>query len=144
VLRPDGTLLQKPGYDPATCLYLASKVPLEPVPAEPDSGQVTAASEFLLTAFLGDFPWVSEADMANYLGLLVTPILRTWADRLLGGNTTPLHRNADSTRYHPEICNMLSQPGKSTGGLPSFQRPGKRRRAVPSAGLRNAAVTAGP
>ena len=31
VLRPDGTLLQQPGYDPATCLYLASKVPLEPV-----------------------------------------------------------------------------------------------------------------
>ena len=54
VLRPDGTLLQQPGYDPATCLYLASKVPLEPVPAEPDSGQVTAAREFLLTAFLGD------------------------------------------------------------------------------------------
>ena len=35
VLRPDGTLLQQPGYDPATCLYLASKVPLEPVPEEP-------------------------------------------------------------------------------------------------------------
>ena len=30
VLRPDGTLLQQPGYDPATCLYLASKVPARP------------------------------------------------------------------------------------------------------------------
>ena len=25
VLRPDGTLLQQPGYDPATCLYLAAR-----------------------------------------------------------------------------------------------------------------------
>ena len=42
VLRPDGTLLQQPGYDPATCLYLASKVPLEPVPEEPAGQQVTS------------------------------------------------------------------------------------------------------
>ncbi len=83
VLRPDGTLLQQPGYDPATCLYLASKVPLEPVPEEPARGQVTAAREFLLTAFLGDFPWVAEADMANYLGLLVTPILRSYLRTLI-------------------------------------------------------------
>jgi len=83
VLRPDGSLLQEPGYDTATCLYLASKVPLEPVPDEPDGKQVTAAREFLLTAFLGDFPWVSEADKANYLGLLVTPILRSYLRTLI-------------------------------------------------------------
>ena len=83
VLRPDGTLLQQPGYDPATCLYLASKVPLDPVPGEPDSGQVAAAREFLLTAFLGDFPWVSAADKANYLGLLVTPVLRGYLRTLI-------------------------------------------------------------
>lgn len=33
VLRRDGTLLQKPGYDPQTGLYLASKVALPPVPS---------------------------------------------------------------------------------------------------------------
>jgi hypothetical protein len=32
VLRRDGTLLQTPGYDPATGLYLASKVDLPQVP----------------------------------------------------------------------------------------------------------------
>jgi hypothetical protein len=56
VLWPDGSLLQQPGYDPATCLYLASKVPLEPVPGEPSGAQVHAARDFLLTTFLGDFP----------------------------------------------------------------------------------------
>ena len=83
VLRPDGSLLQQPGYDSATCLYLASKVPLEPVPDEPTAKQVRTAREFLLRRFLGDFPWVSEADKANYVGLLVTPILRSYLRTLI-------------------------------------------------------------
>ena len=83
VLRPDGTLLQTSGYDPATCLYLASKVPLDPVPEKPAAEEVRAAREFLLTAFLGDFPWVSDADKANYVGLLVTPVLRSYLRTLI-------------------------------------------------------------
>ena len=83
VLRPDGTLLQQPGYDPDTGLYLASKVPLDPVPAEPAEAQVRAAREFLLTSFLGDFLWVADADKANYVGLLVTPILRSYLRTLI-------------------------------------------------------------
>jgi hypothetical protein len=83
VLRPDGSLLQAPGYDRATCLYLASKVPLDRVPDKPAAGQVMAARTFLLTEFLGDFPWVSDADKANYIGLLVTPILRSYLRTLI-------------------------------------------------------------
>ncbi|WP_214110686.1 hypothetical protein [Acrocarpospora catenulata] len=76
VLRRDGTLLQRPGYDPATGLYLASKVALPPVPDRPTPEQVQAARDFLLNRFLCDFPWASPADRANYLALLATPILR--------------------------------------------------------------------
>ncbi|MEW2386331.1 hypothetical protein AB0873_30255 [Micromonospora sp. NPDC047707] len=76
VLRRDGTLLQKPGYDPATGLYLASKVALPPVPDVPTREQVNEARRFLLGRFLRDFPWASAADRANYVALLVTPILR--------------------------------------------------------------------
>ncbi len=83
VLRPDGTLLQEPGYDRATGLYLASKVPLDPVPAEPTAGQVQAALDFLLSSFLRDFPWIAPADRANYAGLLVTPILRGYLRTLI-------------------------------------------------------------
>ena len=83
VLRPDGSLLQRPGYDPATCLYLASKVPLDPVPEEPSAEQVQAARDFLLEKFLFNFPWVGDADKANYLGLLVTPILRSYLRTLI-------------------------------------------------------------
>lgn len=83
VLRPDGTLLQQPGYDPATSLFLASKVPLDPAPGEPTAEQVEAAKDFLLTTFLGDFPWVGAADKANYVGLLVTPVLHGYLRTLI-------------------------------------------------------------
>ncbi|WBB81292.1 hypothetical protein O7606_07955 [Micromonospora sp. WMMD882] len=76
VLRRDGTLLQRPGYDPTTGLYLASKVALPPVPDEPTPEQVADARTFLLDRFLRDFPWASAADRANYVALLATPILR--------------------------------------------------------------------
>jgi hypothetical protein len=76
VLRRDGTLLQQPGYDPATGLYLASKVDLPQVPDAPTGSQVDKARRFLTGRFLADFPWSSDADRANYVALLVTPILR--------------------------------------------------------------------
>jgi hypothetical protein len=78
VLRPDGTLLQKTGYDPATGLYLASKVGLPHVPDRPSIEQVAEARDFLLHHFLGDFPWVEPADRANYIGLLIAQILRPY------------------------------------------------------------------
>jgi hypothetical protein len=83
LLRPDGTLLQDPGYDAATGLYLASKVPLDRVPDAPTREQVRSALEFLLNKFLKDFPWVETADKANYLGVLVTPILRRYIRTLI-------------------------------------------------------------
>lgn len=82
VLRPDGTLLQKPGYDPATGFLLASRAHLDPIPDQPTPDEVAAAREFLLERFLRDFPWRSAADRANYLGLLVTPIIRPFTRAL--------------------------------------------------------------
>lgn len=78
VLRPDGTLLQQPGYDPTTGLYLAPTVSLPPIPDQPGEADVTAARDFLLGDFLGDFPWVDPSDRANYIGLLVAQILRPY------------------------------------------------------------------
>lgn len=82
VLRRDGTLLQTPGYDPATGLYLASRVDLPPVPEHPTAEQVAEARSFLLDRFLRDFPWSSDADRANYIALLATPILRPFTRSL--------------------------------------------------------------
>lgn len=82
VLRPDGTLLQVPGYDPATGFYLAGRVQLDLIPDRPTAAMVTAAREFLLGRFLADFPWRTTADRATYLALLATPILRPFTRTL--------------------------------------------------------------
>jgi hypothetical protein len=86
VLRPDGTLLQEGGYDPATGLYLASRAEIgSPVPAEPDEKAVNWAKDILLNWVLADFPWCSEADRANFLAMLVTQVIR----RSLGDSLVP-------------------------------------------------------
>ena len=82
VLRPDGTLLQTPGYDPATGFYLTANGHLDPIPDKPSPEQVAEAREFLLERFLRDFPWRSAADRANYLALLVTPLIRPFTNAL--------------------------------------------------------------
>jgi hypothetical protein len=82
LLRPDGTLLQDPGYDKQTGLYLASKIPLDKVPEHPTEKQVEDARSFILDSLLRDFPFVDEADRANYIAVLVTPILRKFTKAL--------------------------------------------------------------
>jgi hypothetical protein len=77
VLRPDGSIVQTPGYDEATGMFYAPALTFDPVPAKPSEAEVTVAREFVVDTILGDFPWVDKADLANYLALLVAPIMRT-------------------------------------------------------------------
>jgi hypothetical protein len=76
VLRPDGTLLQAPGYDSATGLYLAGRVHAGQVPAQPSAEELAWARHLLFQQVLHDFPWRGPADMANYAAMLVTQVLR--------------------------------------------------------------------
>lgn len=76
VLRSDGSLLQDEGYDEQTGLFLAPKTRVDRVDEPPTAAQVETSKAWLLDEFLQGFPWVSDADRANYIGLLVTPILR--------------------------------------------------------------------
>ncbi|ONH55583.1 hypothetical protein CcI49_28490 [Frankia sp. CcI49] len=78
VLRPNGTLVQSAGYDAETGLFYAPKVEIPWVSARPDRDEMEAARRFLLVNFLGGFPWVSDSDRANYIGLLATGILRPY------------------------------------------------------------------
>ncbi|MFC8619737.1 hypothetical protein ACFT9M_25470 [Micromonospora purpureochromogenes] len=77
VVRPDGSILDTPGYDPGTRLYCLpdSGLTVPPVPEQPAAGQVQAAMA-LLREMTAGFPWKSDHDLANYLGLLLTPLLR--------------------------------------------------------------------
>lgn len=76
LLLPDGSVLQDPGYDPGSGLYLHQSLSMAPVSARPTGEEVKAARSFLLDEYLTDFPWTEPADKANYVAALFTPPLR--------------------------------------------------------------------
>ncbi len=81
VLRPDGTVLDRAGYDPATRLVYARDPGLvvPAIPERPTEAEVAAAVALLHEA-IGDFPFADPASRANALALLITPVLRPAVD----------------------------------------------------------------
>lgn len=75
IARADGTVLHRAGYDDDTQLLLLPDVEVPPVPDTPTQADVTAARK-LLEHMLTDFRFLSDHDRANYLGLMLTPLLR--------------------------------------------------------------------
>ncbi|MCA1784047.1 MAG: hypothetical protein ABR616_18010 [Dermatophilaceae bacterium] len=77
LMRPDGTVLDTPGYDDSSgALYLPeSGLKVEPVPEEPTEDDVRAARKLVL-GMISDFPFVTDHDRANYLGCLLIPLIR--------------------------------------------------------------------
>jgi len=77
VIRRDGTVLDTPGYDPASgMLYLPDpSLTVPKVSDRPTRLEVQKAGKLLLD-MVADFPFVTPHDRANYLGALLTPLLR--------------------------------------------------------------------
>ena len=77
-LRPDGTLLTEPGYDPLTRLFHAadpsmdvrSRIPNAPTRA--DAEAALADLQYLIQ----NFPTVNETDVAVALSALISPVVR--------------------------------------------------------------------
>jgi hypothetical protein len=76
-MRPDGTVLDQPGYDRSTgLLYLPDRgLELPPVPDNPTAAELEQARDELL-ALVDQVPWVSADNQATWLGLAMTPALR--------------------------------------------------------------------
>ncbi len=85
VFRTDGSLVQEPGYDQATALIYSPKLPIDHIPDTPSVEELRTARTFLLDHLLHDFPWVGPS-RANYIGMLVAPLVRGY----LGGVLVPL------------------------------------------------------
>jgi len=81
VIRPDGTVLTRPGYDSLTNLYYypSPKLIMPPIPDKPTSDDIESAIELLLEP-LADFPFDGDASLANALATMITPVLRPLID----------------------------------------------------------------
>ncbi len=77
ILRSDGSILTKSGYDQASRLYYepAAGLTMPAVPNKPNEEELHAAASFIQEP-LNDFPFDSEASKANALALLLTPVCR--------------------------------------------------------------------
>jgi hypothetical protein len=71
VLRKDGTILSRPGYDPVSELYYHPCGPIPKIQDTPTKEDAKNAAGFLLDV-LSDFPFQDEASRDNALGLLLT------------------------------------------------------------------------
>jgi len=77
MLRADGSVLDKVGYDAASSLLFLPDADLR-VPSVPESATVWEVAEAwrLIESMIQDFPFNTVNDRANYLALLLTPLLR--------------------------------------------------------------------
>jgi putative DNA primase/helicase len=85
-LRPDGSLLKTPGYDPATRLYLAHDPDfrMPELQETPDQNEARAALAFIEELLVG-FPFVGPTDRAVALSGILTAVVRGVMQ------TAPLH-----------------------------------------------------
>src|SRR5262249_32440603 len=82
-LRPDGSLLAEPGYDPETELYLAPGFQVPPIPEHPTRDQAFAALKLLID-LLSEFGFKRSSDGEHEMRLnrsvalsgLLTPLVR--------------------------------------------------------------------
>jgi putative DNA primase/helicase len=88
VFGRNGTLLTEPGYHPdARLLYHAAPgFTVPPIPDRPTDDQIVTARTLILYDLLGEFPFVSAAERAHAVALLLLGFLRAMID-----GPTPLH-----------------------------------------------------
>jgi hypothetical protein len=76
-VREDGSILNTPGYDPASQLIYAPAdgFTVPPVPDVPTNGDVDVARARIADV-LGEFPFTGDISYANTVALLLTPVVR--------------------------------------------------------------------
>jgi hypothetical protein len=75
VLRADGSILQEPGYDPATGIIFTPDTSFPRIPEKPSRDEAVAAMSALAEVF-EDFPFAAEHHRAAMLAGVLTPLAR--------------------------------------------------------------------
>ncbi len=79
VLRPDGSILEKPGYDPESGLYLEYHGQPLGLPERPTQDDARAAAK-LLAELVTDFPFETECALAAWVACVLSPFARQAID----------------------------------------------------------------
>ena len=81
IIRPNGSILDVPGYDPATRLYYTPdpNLNLPTLVATPSRGDIKIALD-LIDKAIGEFPYADPASYANAIAAMLTPIIKPAID----------------------------------------------------------------
>lgn len=89
-MRPDGSLVTEPGFDPQTGLLLVEPPPMPSIPTAPTKADAEAALKLLEHLLVG-FPFVDDVARAGALSALITAVARG------AFPVTPLHASRAPT-----------------------------------------------
>ena len=134
-LRPDGTILSTPGYDPATKLLLIDPPPMPDIPDNPTKDDALAALN-LLKDLLVEFPFVDEVSRVG--GAVGADLDRV--PRRLSGGADACDRRA-GRRFRQELSALYRQLDRHRPGHAGARR-GQERGGIGKAARRRSDHTA--
>jgi putative DNA primase/helicase len=130
--RPDGSVLHKRGYDPATGLVYDPPEGFEVSVPETPSAEDVRASLRCLNELIGDFPYADQASLANTLAMALTPVLREVID-----GPTPLAAIDKPTPGTGATllveCLSIANSGSEPGALGAEADDNESRKAITAA-----------
>jgi len=97
VLKQDGSILERPGYDKDTGLFLCSEEAWPEIPSKPSLDHAVKALTQLLEPF-AEFPFCTKSDRAVHTSAILTAIQRKLQPSApLFGFSAPQHREGKSS-----------------------------------------------
>lgn len=128
--RMDGSLITRPGYDDATgLLYLPVGVQPDAVPDTPSTMDIEMAVK-RIAYLLQDFAFVSDHDRASYLGLMLTPLLRTMLPAPYKLGVIEAHQPGSGKSFLARALTHLHGGVEQPGLAPSDEELGKAVGAI--------------
>ena len=123
-LRPNGTLIERPGFDPATGVYYDPRgLQFPAVPVAPDRAAALAALD-RIEGLIGSFDFIDEVSRSVALSAILTPLLRrAMSAAPMHGITAPVAGSGKSkivdiaailTTGHPAPVTALGQRDEET------------------------------
>ena len=127
-LRPDGTVLDRPGYDPETgLLFDPGGTEFPPVPERPTRAQAEAALAKLREVLAG-FPFVDRASESVAISLEATPFVRK-ACRAVPLHAITAPKMACGKTLLASVAGYV-RTGRAPTMMPQAQDPGEERKRL--------------
>jgi putative DNA primase/helicase len=114
ILREDGSVLEEPGYDTVTGLYLGSDEDSPEIPKRPTRADAEAALRILREPF-AEFPFVSDGDRAAHIACILTAIQRRLLQACpIFGYSAPTQRSGKSLLAESVAIIATGKPAAAT------------------------------